>query len=320
VGALFRGAARKIRIAKAPEASASDCSLSHVSPPSVPNRTRFSTLLFCLSCSGFVTIAAAASLEAHAQGVVEECADRSPTQAALSACLDSRVADAERDLEYKAKLARNTFASMRSRELRAKTQRAFDRAQRRFFAERDQQCGGNPETVGDSDRGNKVRECIIRLTRERSAELAASFSLSRADTRAAEEQPPPARPQTPAATRPQSDPVYGVDWRLTRVIRDNKEMALPPKYKASLRLETDGRVSGYGAASAFTGRYRLRSPGRIEWAENGFLITHDAQQPDPNQIDYLYIDSLERITRAGLSKTGLVLRNEDGSISLSFER
>jgi hypothetical protein len=114
--------------------------------------------------------------------------------------------------------------------------------------------------------------------------------------------------------------VYGVDWRLTRVIRDNKEMALPPKYKASLRLETDGRVSGYGAASAFTGRYRLRSPGRIEWAENGFLITHDAQQPDPSQIDYLYVDSLERITRAGLSKTGLVLRNEDGSISLSFER
>jgi len=67
-------------------------------------------------------------------------------------------------------------------------------------------------------------------------------------------------------------------------LRQIKEMALPPKYKASLRLETDGRVSGYGAASAFTGRYRLRSPGRIEWAENGFLITHDAQQPDPSQM------------------------------------
>ena len=264
-------------------------------------------------------LAAAASLELYAQGAVEECADRSPTQAALGACLDSRVADAERDLEYKAKLARKTFASMRSKELRDKTQRAFDRAQRRFFSERDQQCGGSPETLSDSERSNKVRECIIRLTRERSAEIASSYSLGTAEARAPEEQQP-ARPQAPAATRPQSDPVYGVDWRLTRVIRDNKEMALPPKYKASLRLETDGRVSGYGAASAFTGRYRLRSPGRIEWAENGFLITHDAQQPDPSQIDYLYIDSLERITRAGLSKNGLVLRNEDGSISLSFER
>ena len=49
-------------------------------------------------------------------------------------------------------------------------------------------------------------------------------------------------------------------------------------------------------------------------------VSIDAQQPDPSQIDYLYVDSLERITRAGLSKTGLVLRNEDGSISLSFER
>lgn len=254
---------------------------------------------------------------------MEECADRSPTQSALSACLDGRLADAERDLARKAKLARDSFSAMRSRELRSKTQRAFDRAQRRFFSERDQQCGGTQDTLTESERSNKVRECMIRLTRSRSAEIASLLSLEDTEAPEAEPQPqpqPPARAQTPAAARPQSDPVYGVDWRLTRIIRDNKELKLPPKYKGSLRLETDGRVSGYGTASAFTGRYRLRSPGRIDWAENGFLITHDAQQPDPNQIDYLYIDSLERTSNAGLSKTGLVLRNDDGSISLSFER
>ena len=264
-------------------------------------------------------LAVAAIAPVLAASAMEECADRSPTQAGLSACLDSALADAERDLLYKAKLGRDSLEAMHTREQRAKAQRAFDRAQRRFFAERDRQCGGSRDTLPDSDRGNKMRECMIRLTRERSAQIAASLSLESAEP-PEQAEAKPAAPQPDPAARAPSDPVYGVDWRLTRMIRDNKEMALPPKYRGNLRLEIDGRVSGYGAASAFTGRYRLRAPGKIEWAENGFLITHDAQQSDPSQIDYLYIDSLERITRAGLSKTGLVLRNEEGSISLSFER
>lgn len=249
---------------------------------------------------------------AQAASAIEECADSSPTQAALSDCLDSQLAAAERELSSKAQLARQHAQAIRNREQRTKALQAVDRAQRRFFAAREQECGStSPEAMTESERGNKIRNCMIRVTRER-AGLAGASSAEAVETPAVQDEKP--------AARVQPDPVYGVDWRLTRLIRDNKEVALPAKYRANLRLETDGRVSGYGAASAFTGRYRLRSPGKIEWAENGFLITHDARQPDPTQIDYLYVDSLERATRAGLSKTGLVLRSEDGSISLSFER
>jgi uncharacterized protein YecT (DUF1311 family) len=267
-----------------------------------------------------IAIAAIAGVRLGIAGPVDECADVSPTQAALSACLDSSLADAENDLAAKSKLARQSVDGIRAREPRIKAQRAFDRAQRRFSFDRDQQCGGNRDSLADSERGNKIRDCLIRLTRQRSAELAATLSLdaSPSSSPPAEAKPPRSRPES--APRTAEDPVYGVDWRLARMIRDNKEVPLPPKYRANLRLETDGRMSGYGAASAFTGRYRLRAPGKIEWAENGFLITHDAQQPDPTQMDYLYVDSLERTTRAGLSKTGLVLRSEDGSVSLSFER
>jgi hypothetical protein len=235
--------------------------------------------------------------------------------------MDAALSDAERDLAYNAKLSREVIENTRSRQERAKRLLAFDRAQRRFYYDRDRQCGGNRDTLGDSERANQIRECMIQLTRARSAQIGATLPIprKRASVRSPAEstaKPAPSDPGEPAVR----DPVYGIDWRLTRIIRDSKELALPPKYKANLRLETDGRVSGYGAASAFTGRYRLRSPGRIEWSENGFLITHDAQQPDPTGFDYLYIDALERINRAGLSKTGLVLRNDDGTISLSFER
>jgi len=285
----------------------------------VLNHTRRFQIRLGVACA-VIVVAAIADVRLCLAGPVDECADASPTQAALSACLDSSLADAESDLAAKSKLARQSVDGIRAREPRIKAQRAFDRAQRRFFFDRDQQCGGNPESLADSERSNKIRDCLISLTRQRAAELAATLSLdpSSSSSSSAEAKPPRAQPEP--APRAAEDPVYGVDWRLARMIRDNKEIPLPPKYRANLRLETDGRVSGYGAASAFTGRYRLKAPGKIEWAENGFLITHDAQQPDPTQIDYLYVDSLERTTRAGLSKTGLVLRSEDGSVSLSFER
>lgn len=263
-------------------------------------------------CAVAALATAAACSTVQAASAIEECADSSPTQAALSDCLDSRLAAAERELSIRAQVARQQAQAIRNREQRTKALRALDRAQRRFFAAREQECGStSPEAMAESERGNKIRNCMIRVTREQ-AGLAGMSSVESVET--------PAVPEASPTSRAQPDPVYGVDWRLTRLIRDNKEVALPPKYRANLRLETDGRVSGYGAASAFTGRFRLRSAGKIEWAENGFLITHDARQPDPTQIDYLYVDSLERATRAGLSKTGLVLRSEDGSISLSFER
>ena len=262
-------------------------------------------------------VVACISTPLHAGTAIDECADNSPTQAALSACLDHLLAAAERDLSAQAKRARQSAQAIRNRHQRAAAMRALDRAQKRFFASRDQECGSKHlDVAAESERGNRIRDCMVQMTRERAAQLAGSLPAEAAQTPAPDE----ARPSPRQSARPQADPVYGVDWRLMRLIRDNKEVALPPQYRANLRLEIDGRVSGFGAASAFTGRYRLRTPGNIEWAENGFLITRDARQPDPTQMDSLYVDSLERTNRAGLSKTGLVLRNEDGSISLSFER
>jgi uncharacterized protein YecT (DUF1311 family) len=288
----------------------------------VAARYRFHATL--LRLTGIIAAAGVAfgfyGLRPATAGPIDECADISPTQSAIGVCLENKLADAEADLAAKSKLARQSVDAIRGRDQRVKAQRAFDRAQRRFFSERDRLCGEGREALNESERSNKIRDCLIRLTRERSAEIASSLSLTAADSSTPPAEAKPSRPPAEPAPRPSNDPVYGVDWKLTRMIRDNQEIPLPPKYRANLRLETDGRVSGYGAVSAFTGRYRLRSPGKIEWAENGFLITHDAQQPDPTQIDYLYVDSLERTSRAGLSKSGLVLRSEDGSISLSFER
>src|SRR5262249_9030369 len=175
----------------------------------------------------------------RAAAPLEECADISPTQAGISVCLDNKLAEAQADLAAKSKLARRSIDAIRGHEQRAKAQRGFERAQRRFLAERERVCGES-RPLSDSERGNKVRDCLIRLTRDRSDEIAASLSLNTGERSTPEPEPKSSAPQAEAAPRAPTDPVYGVDWRLTRMIRDNQEVPLPPKYRANLRLETDG--------------------------------------------------------------------------------
>jgi uncharacterized protein YecT (DUF1311 family) len=266
--------------------------------------------------------AGALALPAFAQTYLEQCADESPTQSAIGTCMEQKLAEAERELAHNAKLMRDGFATMRGRETRARAHEDFDRAQRRFFTQRDRECGAVREGLDYSDRSNKVRDCMIRMTMTRSAQIASRLGPPAAPpaVKPQEATPAPEDSAADASKRASADPVYGADWHLIKMVRDNKEVPLPPKYRGTLRLEPDGRVSGFGAGSAFTGRFRIPSPGRIQWSENGFLISHDAQQADPSGVDYLYIDSLERVSRAGLARTGLVLRSEDGSVTLSFER
>src|SRR5690242_3834512 len=54
-----------------------------------------------LVCRGLALLLACVA-PARAQSAHDQCADRSPTQAALTACLDAVLSEAERDLAVKA--------------------------------------------------------------------------------------------------------------------------------------------------------------------------------------------------------------------------
>jgi heat shock protein HslJ/uncharacterized protein YecT (DUF1311 family) len=245
---------------------------------------------------------------------LDECTDQSPTLEGIALCLDDLFEQAEQDLQSEAKAARTRIAGIRSRSERLRAERAFDAAQKKFFTSRRAMCGrlsGESED-GYNVRANQVRDCFVRRTQERALEIASEFGR---------------RPAGEERTAAQSDPdagaansVYGMEWRLVRLVRDRKEIPLPAGYKATLRLDEDGRVSGKGAVNAFSGEYQLKSQGRIEWAQHGFLTTRTLGFEEFGAMDQLFIDALERATRAGMGQTGLVLRNEDSSIALTFVR
>ena len=230
----------------------------------------------------------------------------------IAICLDDMFEEAENDLLEQAKMARQRINAINSRTRRVSAERAFDREQKQFLASRRANCGPlTSEFSADSARANEIRDCYIRMARERAAEIGKSLG-----NRPAAQEAPAAR----SAPRAAADAVYGIDWRLDRLVRDNDEFELPDGYRATVRLDDDGRVSGKGAVNAFSGQYKLRPGGKIEWTQNGLFITRTSGLDEHAGVDQLFIDALERVSRAGLGQDGLVLRNEDGSIVLTFTR
>ena len=276
---------------------------------------RFGLDMGCCASAALTVIICCLPLSSSlaASAPLEECTDQSPTLEGIALCLDELFEQAEEDLQEQAKAARTRIAATRSRNARGQAERAFDAAQKRFFAARRATCGRLiNQGEANNARANQVRDCFVLRTRERAAEIAGEFGLA---SDGAE--------QAAAANRSSADPadnVYGTDWRLTRLVRDRKDIPLPAGYTATLRLDVDGRVSGKGAVNAFAGEYQLKSQGRIEWAQHGFLTTRTSGPVEFGAIDQLFIDALERATRAGLAQANLVLRNEDASIALTFVR
>jgi len=262
-----------------------------------------SAIVFCLPLSSSLA----------APSPIEECTDQSPTLEGIALCLDELFEQAEEDLQEQAKAARTRIAGTRNRTARGQAERAFNAAQKRFFAARRTGCGRLTIEGGGANnaRANQVRECFVRRTRERAAEIVVEFNLASASAEQAAAET--------AAPDP-ADSVYGTDWRLARLVRDRKDVALPAGYTATLRLDVDGKVSGKGAVNAFAGEYQLKSQGRIQWAQHGFLTRRTSGPVEFGAIDLLFIDALERATRAGLAQASLVLRNEDASIALTFVR
>ena len=261
--------------------------------------------------AALLSVLAAVACADAAATPLEDCANDSPTTEGIAICLDNLFDDAELELINQTKRARASIQAMKGAGARSKASREFEQQHKNFLAARRAECGhlSDRPTTGVGD--NQVRDCFIRMTHERLGVL--EQAVGKAQPRRS-----PAKPREPVSTP--SDAVYNVEWHLVGLIRDGKEIPLPAEYRATLRLDNDGAVTGKGAVNAFSGEFRLRTAGKIEWAQHGFLTERTVAPPELGSLDGLYIDALERVSNAALAPTGLILRSEDESVTLTFAR
>src|SRR5262249_15717292 len=120
-------------------------------------------------------------------------------------------------------------------------------------------------------------DCLIRVTRERTLELAETLP------------PAPAALEDKSAANPPSQPPgqrpFGVEWHLVQLIRGGREEPLSAESRVVLVLSEGGGVAGTTRASIYSGRYVLGANNNIRWSQQGFNIERASGQFDVDDPD-----------------------------------
>jgi uncharacterized protein YecT (DUF1311 family) len=254
-----------------------------------------------------------AAAAARAASPIEECTDRSPTVAGIGACLGEMLEQAEGELWARSKAVLAQMRQLQKQPGSRGAVQAFGAAEKQFHAYRMAQCAWLA-TRAESKQGSERQrtDCLIRLTRERTLELAA---LLPAESGASEDKIA-ANPPSEA----QGHALFGIEWRLVHLLKNGQEQPLSAQSRLVLILSEGGGVTGTTRASIYGGRYALGAANRIEWLQAGFTVERVSGQFDANDPDEALLDDLAATTKLRLEATGLTLANDSGSLSLVFGR
>jgi heat shock protein HslJ len=116
--------------------------------------------------------------------------------------------------------------------------------------------------------GDVAQDCMIRMTRARADELRTSASAGEAAG------------QPSLLTESSSVMAWqGVDWKLTKLVREGKDVPLVANSKVTANFHAAGRVAGAASVNRYFGSYKAAGDGRIEWAAPAFGATRMAGPP-----------------------------------------
>jgi heat shock protein HslJ len=112
----------------------------------------------------------------------------------------------------------------------------------------------------------------------------------------------------------------GRPWRLTRLLRNGQRVGLVPGSTPSIQFDEAGHVSGNASVNRFSGGYATDATGALRWSQPGFATTRMSGPADLMRQEDWYLDALNRVVRLQVAGNTLMLRNDDESIVLTFER
>jgi heat shock protein HslJ len=242
---------------------------------------------------------------AGAAGPIDECWKESTNRQETTACLHAKLKEAK---DGWAEAYRATHASMEELDRvtgRDTALKALQASQRAFDQYRERNCAWvAAAAAGGSGAGGMALDCMIRLTRQRTAELEAQMSVREAEGGA------PSAAAVPAA-------LVGTEWRLTALHQDGKALTLSEDVVATLKFGADGRVSGRAPINGYFGAATLGADGSLAWT-GPMGSTQMAGPPELMEAESAYFAALQSVTRWRLKHDALILETPDGSSRLEF--
>jgi heat shock protein HslJ len=254
-------------------------------------------------------LACAAASAAEPQTPLQACAAAAPTPSAVGQCLERKLREADAAMTAALAVARQESGRLDLASGRVQAVRALAAAQREFLSYRGSNCAWHAARTSATSASDATQDCLIRMT------------LARADDLRAQLAPAATPAQTSALTESASVMAWqGVEWKLTRMVRDGSEVSLVVGSKVTANFHAAGRVAGVASLNRYFGSYKASGDGHIGWAAPTFGATQMAGKPELMQQETLYLGALAKVSNARMEGTRLVLSNDDGSVELTFER
>jgi len=237
---------------------------------------------------------------------LEECWQQSANRQETAACLRGKLGEAKDQLAQAYRAIRDEMERLDRVTERHSAVKALDASQRAFEQYRERTCAWiAAAAAGGSGAGDMAQDCMIRLTHQRTAEL--------------EAQMPERKPAGSAPASAVPAELAAVEWRLTVLERDGKPIALPPGSGATLKLATDGRLSGRAPINGYFGAATLGKDGSLAWS-GPMGSTQMAGPPERMEAEHAYFRILQEATRWRVEQGELILETADGSARARFER
>jgi len=113
--------------------------------------------------------------------------------------------------------------------------------------------------------------------------------------------------------------ITGIEWNLMQMTKDREAIALVQDSKTTFTCDQDGKVTGKATINRYSGNLKLKDDGEIIWSK-AFIMTRMAGPPELMEQEENFTRSLMQTTRMYLKNSHLVLKNQDSSTILEFER
>jgi heat shock protein HslJ len=113
--------------------------------------------------------------------------------------------------------------------------------------------------------------------------------------------------------------VADVEWTLVRMEWDGTSLEPRPGSKATLRVQSDGRVGGTASVNRYFGTLAVSADGSLRWA-GPVGRTQMAGPDDLMAQERAFLSALARTSRWRADGAGLVLESTDGKVRLLFRR
>jgi heat shock protein HslJ len=111
--------------------------------------------------------------------------------------------------------------------------------------------------------------------------------------------------------------LQNVDFRLTRLVADSKQKAIPDAAKVTFKMIDGTRFTGHSGVNFYSGSFRVDSDGRLE-----FLKLTEATQmagpPELMDLESAYFNALGMVQRLRPTANGLILEKDDKTVVLEF--